>query len=134
MKLFSFLNRSSDALGRLVPYGLPTRHLRAWGEFMRTADDRELFRVNPLYLAEQLGWSEQQILDMLTVSTAESLWNLEWDAYCAACGHMMQNVLELKELHAHQRCEMCGGESDINLDHETGILFIEILSLVCFYL
>jgi len=118
MKLFSFFKKSPDILNRLAPYNLPEKDLGQWNEFMRTAQDREVFRVNPRYLAKQLDWTEQQILDMLTVSVAEELWNLEWNSFCPACGNLVQSATELRELHSHQSCEMCGAEADIQLDQE----------------
>lgn len=118
MKLFPFLSRSPKEFARLTTYDLPEEDLHQWVEFMRTAQDRELYRVNPLYLAEKLNWSEQRVLDMLTVSAAEEMWNLEWDSYCPACGYLVQSAPALRNLHSHQRCEMCGNESDIQLDQE----------------
>jgi len=118
MKLFSFLNRSSEALKKLSHYNLPEADLYLWKELIRTAQDRELYRVNPRYLAEKLGWTEAHTLDFLTVSAAEKLWELEWDAHCGTCGHLMQSASELGKLHSHQQCEMCGSETDIQLDQE----------------
>jgi class 3 adenylate cyclase len=118
MGLFSFLNRNQKSIQQLRKYDFPVKQLQGWDAFIRNADDRELYRVNPLYLAEKLGWSEQQVLDVLTLSTAEDLWSLEWDSHCGACGHLVQSATELSHLHSHQKCEACGSEGDIQLDRE----------------
>ena len=118
MKLFSFLNRQNQPLQRLAKYDLPQSDLRLWNDFVRQAEGRELYRVNPRYLAEKLNWNEQQVLDLLTISTAEDLWALEWDSHCGACGHLVQSAAELGHLHSHQVCQMCGAEGDIQLDQE----------------
>ncbi len=118
MKLFSFLNRPRSPLDSLKKYDLSSENLRSWGNLIRNADDRELYRVNPRYLAEKLGWTEPQLLDMLTLSTAERMWLLEWDLLCGACGNLVQSTAELSELHSPQKCQACGQEGEIHLDQE----------------
>jgi class 3 adenylate cyclase len=116
VNLFSFLNRKQKFTQQLEKYDIPPERLRNWAKFVENADDRELFRVNPLYLAEKLNWNEQHVLDMLTVSTAENLWNLAWDSHCEACGNLVQSAAELGDLQSHQKCQACGAEGDIQLD------------------
>ena len=118
MKFLPFLSRNRKSFDLLNQYDLPPERLRGWQTLINSADDRELYRVNPRYLAEKLGWNEQQVLDILTISTAEKLWQLEWDSHCEACGHLIQSAAELSDLHSPQKCQMCGGEGDIHLDRE----------------
>ena len=116
MGLFSVFQRFPDISKQLQQYNLPVEEIQAWSGLMKNAKDRELFQINPRYLAEKLGWGESKILDFLTVSVAENIWDLEWDAYCEACGHLMQSTAELGQLYSHQECEMCGAQSDLALD------------------
>lgn len=118
MGLFSFLNRSQKSIQQLNKYDFPVEQLQGWDAFVRNANDHELYRINPLYLAEKLGWSEQQVLDVLTLSTAENLWSLEWDSHCGACGNLVQSATELSHLHSPQECQACGSEGEIQLDRE----------------
>lgn len=118
MGLFSFLNRGKKSIQQLSKYDFPLENLQDWETLIRTAKDYELYRINPLYLAEKLGWSERQVLDVLTLSTAEKLWRLEWESHCGACGNLVQSAPELSHLHSHQKCQACGGEGEIRLDRE----------------
>ena len=118
MNLFSSLNRKQSTIQTLDKYDIPAEQLQSWASFIHSADDRELYRVNPLYLAEKLDWSEQQVLDILTLSTAENLWRLAWDSHCETCGNLVQSTAELGNLHSPQKCQVCGAEGDIQLDHE----------------
>jgi class 3 adenylate cyclase len=118
MGFFSFLNRGNKSIQQLSKYDFPTENLQGWETFLRNADDRELYRINPLYLADKLGWSEQQVLDVLTISAAEELWTLEWESHCGACGNLVQSASELSHLHSPQKCRACGGEGEIQLDRE----------------
>lgn len=118
MSLFSIFSRNRKSADLLGKYDLPSENLRDWEALMRNADDRELYQVNPRYLAEKLGWNEQQVLDILTLSTVEKLWKLAWDSHCGACGNLVQSAVELSELHSPQTCHACGAEGDIHLDYE----------------
>lgn len=118
MGLFSFLNRGKKSIQQLNKYDLHAEYLKGWETFIRNAKDHELYRINPRYLAEKLDWSEKQVLDVLTLSTAEELWVLEWESHCGACGNLVQSVSELSHLHSHQKCSACGGEGEIRLDRE----------------
>lgn len=118
MNLFSFLNRNRNPFDLLKKYDLPYENLRGWETLIRSADDRELYRVNPRYIAKKLGWDEQQVLDMLTLSTAEKLWKITWDSHCGACGNLVQSATELSDIHSPQTCQACGEEGDIHLDQE----------------
>jgi class 3 adenylate cyclase len=118
MAPFSFLNRNQKSIQQLLKYDFPAEQLQGWENFIQKADDHELYRVNPFYLTKRLGWSEQQVLDVLTLSTAEDLWSLVWDSHCGACGYLVQSASELSRLHSYQRCPACGGEGEIHLDRE----------------
>ncbi|HIE57858.1 MAG TPA: hypothetical protein EYP88_06490, partial [Anaerolineales bacterium] len=111
---FSFLNRARNITASLVRHGLHQDDAQRFQNFIRTANDRELYRVNPRYLAQQLRWTEKQTLDVLAISTAEGIWQLEWDSHCAACGALVQQTGALADLHSHQHCPACGADGEIN--------------------
>lgn len=87
-------------------------------KFIRQAQDYELYRVNPRYIAQQLGWAETQTLDFLILAVGEGLLAFEWEVYCPACGALLQRTHEFQHLESHQNCEMCHNEAEIRLDEE----------------
>jgi len=117
MSFFSFFQRKSPISG-LDQYDLSPNEINSLRQFVQLAGDHELFRVNPRYLAEKLDWREERTLDVLTMLVAEKLWGLEWEAYCPACGNLLQRTEEFSELESHHQCENCYEESEIRLDEE----------------
>ncbi len=113
-----FLRRGIGALDRLKKHHLGESLLETFKGFVRRAQDRELFRVNPRHLAASLGWSEPQTLDVLALSIAEKLWTLEWETHCSHCGLALQSTESLADLQTHHQCEECHMESEVSLDQE----------------
>jgi class 3 adenylate cyclase len=120
MSIFPFLTRNPRPLERLRKYNLPTSEIEHLKQFINRAADRELFKSNPRYLAEILGWDAGRTLDVLTLSAAEQLWKLEWEAWCPGCGGRLQETESLGEMHSHQKCN-CGWEGEIVLDQEVTV-------------
>ena len=69
-----------SAFQRLQKYPLVTGYIQPLSEYVRSAQDHELYQLNPAYLAQRLQWSLPQTLDVLTLAAAENLWRLEWAA------------------------------------------------------
>ena len=117
MSIFSHFQRRSP-INELGKYDVSTTEINRLQQYIEQAEDHKLFRVNPRYLADKLDWSEERTLDVLIMSVAEYLWGLEWEAYCPACGNLLQRTEEFAALEPHQQCKMCHEEADIRLDEE----------------
>ncbi len=87
-------------------------------QFARKAHDHELYRANPRYLAQKMGWTEGHTLDFLILAVEEGLLDFEWEVYCPVCGALLQRTHEFHRLESHQHCEMCHNDADIRLDEE----------------
>lgn len=120
MALSSQPSQNLRALDRLHKYNRPAADVDQLRSFVEKAEDRELFRLNPRYLADALKWSEPRTLDMLTLLAAEDLWNLEWEAFCPGCGGAIQEASTLGHLHAAQSCG-CGWQGYIMLDRAVSV-------------
>jgi class 3 adenylate cyclase/phage FluMu protein Com len=117
MAIFPFWQRKSISKA-LQDEELPEDVLEQWEQFNRKAEDHELYCVNPRYLAEKLHWSEERLLDVLSLSVAKEIWELEWDAYCPACNHVLQQADSMAELEQEQYCPYCQQETPIHLDEQ----------------
>lgn len=116
-----FRRLQNQTLSRLKKYPAAIPHLPAWQAFIERARPYELYRINPLYLGEKLGWLPNLTLDMLTYAVAENLWRLHWEARCPSCGGLLQQGEHLGELHGKQTCNHCGWEGEISLDREVTV-------------
>lgn len=103
---------------RLAAYGFSQQQIRQFRQFLRKTRRALLERTNPRLFARELGWPEAHTLDFLTAAIAEEICTLEWEAYCPACGNLLQRARHLEQLHSHLRCESCHNETDLLLDEE----------------
>ena len=53
-------------------------------DFARTADDRELVRINPVRFAEQHGLTKGEAIDLFLHARKEGLVTMEWQYVCPA--------------------------------------------------
>lgn len=85
-------------------------------QLIEQGGDEQLFRLNPLALAAEWGFSESELLDFFLLATQQGVFVLEWSLFCASCGCVVQYLNSLTTVHAHYRCEVCAGETNANLD------------------
>ncbi len=120
MPAISFLNRTPAGLERLHKYNLPAAEVERLKTYIRRASDRELFKANPLQLAQSLGWETPHTLDVLTLAAAEDLLRLEWETFCPGCSGGLQHSHTLGEIQTHQACA-CGWQGEIVLDQAVAV-------------
>ena len=90
---------------------------------IQTADDYDLFRVNPIQFAEDKAIDEGESIDLFLYSAKYGLFEMEWDMLCAFCGHVVTSFQELSKLHSHFICDFCGAENDVSLDDYIHVSF-----------
>src|SRR5262245_40276454 len=57
---------------------------------IRTADEFDLFRINPLEYAAEKGLSEVEAIDLFLHATKVGLFEMEWHLLCPSCGHIVE--------------------------------------------
>lgn len=92
--------------------------ITAWKDYIRGAEERELYQLNPRYIANKLDWTETKTLDMLIHSAVEDLWDISWEVYCPECDHLTQHAQNLGDVERFQWCEMCQAEGEVHLDDQ----------------
>ncbi|MBN2148974.1 MAG: adenylate/guanylate cyclase domain-containing protein [Anaerolineales bacterium] len=120
MPIFPILSRPPTGLERLRKYDLSATELDHLKRYISRAADRELYKANPRYLAQILGWDQPRALDILTLAAAENLMHIEWDTFCPACSGGLQHTHTLGEIRSHQSCD-CGWEGEIVLDQAVAV-------------
>ncbi len=116
-----FLSPNLKRLERLAQYGFRAEEIAAWQRWIRRAADRELYQVNPRYLAEALGWPPERLLDALTAAVAEGLWRLHWQVWCPVCGAALSDGDRLGQVAPHVHCPACQAQSDTRLDQAVSV-------------
>jgi class 3 adenylate cyclase len=91
--------------------------------FIRTANDEDLFRVSPLQWALQKNVDEYEAVDLFLHGAKAGLFYMEWDVICACCGRISQSLRDLHSLESHSTCKLCFRKDMPNLDDSVQVTF-----------
>ncbi len=91
--------------------------------FIRTSDDYDLFRINPIRYAADKNMAEAEAIDVFLHGAKIGLFEMEWHLLCASCGHVVESFSELARLHAHFTCTMCMAEQTAAMDDYIEVSF-----------
>src|ERR1051326_6854386 len=64
--------------------------------FIRTADDYDLFRVNPIQYATDKNMAESEAIDLFLHSAKLGLFEMEWHLVCPGCGHVVESLRNMR--------------------------------------
>ncbi len=90
---------------------------------LRSADDYDLFRINPLQYAKDRGMAEKEAVDLFLYGTKYGLFEMDWHLVCAYCPQVVESFRELSNLHTHARCQFCQAENNVALDDYIQVTF-----------
>ena len=91
--------------------------------FIRSADDYELFRVNPIHYASEKGIAEAEAIDLFLYASKCGLFEMDWLIVCAFCPQVVDSLRELSKLHSHARCPLCRSDNEVVLDDYVQVAF-----------
>jgi class 3 adenylate cyclase len=90
---------------------------------IRTADDYDLFRINPLKYAADKTLSENEAIDLFLYGAKVGLFEMDWHLICPSCGTVVESFAELDRLHPHVVCNACGADVQVSLDDYIQVTF-----------
>jgi class 3 adenylate cyclase len=104
---------------------------RSWGphvlaeleRFIRTADDYDLFRVNPIQYGGAVGLSEADAIELFVHAAKVGLFEMDWLLICAYCPQVAGSFRELDQVHPRFQCEFCNANNDVALDDYIQVTF-----------
>jgi class 3 adenylate cyclase len=91
--------------------------------FIRTADDYDLFRVNPIQYGSARGMSDADAIDLFIIATKVGLFEMDWQLLCAFCPQVVSSLRELDKVHSHFQCPFCNAINDVALDDYIQVTF-----------
>src|ERR1700740_1392558 len=91
--------------------------------FIRTADDYDLFRVNPIQYAGASRLSEAEGIELFVHAAKVGLFEMDWLLICAYCPQVAGSFRELDQVHPRFRCEFCNALNDVALDDYIQVTF-----------
>src|ERR1700747_3824261 len=84
--------------------------------FIRTADDYDLFRINPIQYAGASGLSEAEGIELFVHAAKVGLFEMDWLLICAYCPQGAGSFRELDQVHPRFQCAFCNAINDVALD------------------
>src|SRR3954464_9661549 len=117
----SILSQRLDAL----------RSVRSWApnvlpeleRFIRTADDYDLFRVNPVQYGGLTGLWEADAIELFVHAAKVGLFEMDWLLICAYCPQVAGSFRELDQVHPRFQCAFCNAINDVALDDYIQVTF-----------
>lgn len=91
--------------------------------FIRTSDDFELFRVNPLHYATEKGMTEAESVDLFLHAAKIGLFEMDWLVMCRYCPNVIESLHDLSKMHPHYICQFCRAENETTLDEYIQVAF-----------
>ena len=91
--------------------------------FIRTADDYDLFRINPIHYGSTRGLSDAEAIDLFIYAAKVGLFEMDWQLLCSYCPQVVGSFRELDKVHSHYQCQFCNGINDVALDDYIQVSF-----------
>ena len=104
---------------------LPERRdvLDALAALIRSGDDRELVRINPVRFAREHGLDEASVVELFLHARKLGLLQMEWHYVCPGCGDIVESFQSLTSATAHYFCQTCSSSRDADLTDYVEITF-----------
>ncbi len=119
MTVSSPINESTlrDALGAVAAArDWEPQTLARLEDFIRTADDYDLFRVNPIQYGASTEMGEEEAIELFLHAAKAGLFEMDWQLLCAYCPQVAGSFRELDQVHPRFQCEFCNAVNDVALD------------------
>jgi hypothetical protein len=99
------------------------RALSALESFVRTADDYDLSRINPIQYGRTAGLSDAYAIELFVHAAKVGLFEMDWQLLCAYCPQVAGSFRELERVHPRFQCEFCNAINDVALDDYIQVTF-----------
>lgn len=91
--------------------------------YIRSANDVELLRINPIKFATDKSLDEEEAIDLFLHAAALGLFEITWSLICPICSCVIASFRALKNLNSHCRCTICHIDLVAALDDMIAITF-----------
>lgn len=90
---------------------------------IRTADDADLFRINPMRYGSRHGVDEAEVIDLFLFAADCGLFDMDWLIVCGACANVFKSFRKLESIDPHFVCNLCSMENTAALDDLVQVTF-----------
>jgi hypothetical protein len=117
----SLLSQRLGALGSARSWA--TNVLPELERFIRTAEDYDLFRINPIQYGGAVELSEADAIELFVNAAKVGLFEMDWLLICAYCPQVAGSFRELDQVHPRLKCAFCNAINDVALDDYIQVTF-----------
>ena len=90
---------------------------------IRTADDEDLFRLNPVVWAQKKSIDENEAIDLFLHSAKAGLFTMDWNVICPCCGMVTRSLRNLHNMRSRNVCSVCFRDDRATLDDYVQVTF-----------
>lgn len=101
----------------------PDGVVERFGQWVRTADDQELFRVGVVQWAQGHDVPEDVAVDLFLHATKTGIFEMTWGVLCPKCGMLVTTPGGLKALGPDPHCQLCRLDFPAALDDQVEVTF-----------
>jgi len=97
--------------------------LDALETFVRTADEEQLVRINPIRFAQRFGVPDAAVVELFLHARKLGLLDMEWQYVCPGCGEIVERLTSLTSATSHYFCQVCSTRRDADLSDFVEVTF-----------
>ena len=90
---------------------------------IHTANDEDLFRINPLQWAQEKNVDSHEAVDLFLHGSKAGLFDMDWNVICPCCGKITQSLRDLHSMQSQINCTVCFRNDQATLDDYVQITF-----------
>jgi class 3 adenylate cyclase len=90
---------------------------------IRTANDEDLFRINPLQWVQKRNVDSHEAVDLFLHGAKAGLFDMDWNVICPCCGKITQSLRDLHSMQSQINCTVCFRNDQATLDDYVQITF-----------
>lgn len=110
-----------DEVAAVLPQSEAMRE--ALGSFVRSADDADVVRINPVQWAAAQGFAKAAVIQLFLHARKVGLLTMEWQYVCPGCGDVVERLPDLTSATAHYYCQVCSADRDADLSDGIEVTF-----------
>ena len=92
-------------------------------ETIRSLDDWDLYRINPIAFSHSHGFEEKDAVDLFVESAKAGIFDFTWSKICPFCGGMEHSFDSMNEMQQISHCTVCNVDIPEELDSQVEVSF-----------
>ncbi len=102
---------------------LQTESVQRFGDALRSLDDWQLLRLNPIAFAAENGFEAAESIDLFVHATKVGLFDFSWNQICPSCGALVVRHGSVNALTPLAHCALCDVDVEGHLDDQVEVAF-----------